>query len=354
MAYMFIFRMISDHLNNLGDAGDRRGLMVRSSTIKTPSVMLLVVVVGLFLSACAETQFLVHTAKRVGQDENVSKGRYKVGNPYQIGGIWYYPHVDYEYDETGIASWYGPNFHGKKTANGEIFDMNELTAAHRTLPLPSLVEVTNLENGRKLRLKVNDRGPFAKGRIIDISRQGAQLLGFRINGTAKVRVKILAAESRQLAAAAQGEGLLTESGSPITVEKLPVTDVASETLAPPPGAQVAEAPTEIVSDVIAEPLESSTVSSLSPTPEPQVSQVPVVDTGIYVQAGAFSQFNNANRARAVLSPIGDVNISSVLVNGIDLFRVRIGPVANVAEADMLLEQMIGVGYSDARIIVDNM
>ncbi len=315
----------------------------------------LLIVAGMFLSACAETQFLIHTAKRVNQQQTEkSEGRYKVGDPYQIGNIWYYPHVDYEYDETGIASWYGPNFDGKPTANGEVFDMNELTAAHRTLPLPSLVEVTNLENGRKIHLRVNDRGPFAKGRIIDISRQGSQLLGFRINGTAKVRVRILAAESRQLAAKAKGGTLLAESGSPITVDKLPKANVASESLAPPPGADVAEAPVQIASTVTMESLESPAKPVVTVAPGAVIMQVPVVNTGIYVQAGAFAQFDNANRARAILSPVGDVKVSQVLINGVDLFRVRLGPVANVAQADMLLEQMIGVGYPDARIIVDNM
>ena len=132
----------------------------------------------LFLASCAETQFLISTAKRVGRSgDDASQSSYKIGNPYQIGGIWYYPAEDYEYDETGIASWYGAAFHGKTTANGGVYDMNALTAAHRTLPMPSYVRVTNLENGRSLVLEVNDRGPFAKGRIIDISRRGAQLLG---------------------------------------------------------------------------------------------------------------------------------------------------------------------------------
>ncbi len=126
---------------------------------------------------------------------------YKVGKPYQIKGVWYYPQVDYDYVEEGIASWYGPGFHGKATANGEIYDMNDLTAAHRTLPMPSIVRVTNLENGRSLKLKVNDRGPFARERIIDVSRRASQLLGFHMQGTTPVRVEIVEDESRQLAAA---------------------------------------------------------------------------------------------------------------------------------------------------------
>ncbi|HZB93752.1 MAG TPA: septal ring lytic transglycosylase RlpA family protein, partial [Stellaceae bacterium] len=104
-------------------------------------------------------------------------GTYKVGQPYEVSGVWYYPAVDWNYDETGIASWYGKEFHGRSTANGEIFDLNALTAAHPTLPMPSIVQVTNLENGRSIELRVNDRGPYVNGRIIDVSRRAAQLLG---------------------------------------------------------------------------------------------------------------------------------------------------------------------------------
>ena len=99
---------------------------------------------ALALPACAETQFLLHTAKKLGEGQ--PGGVYKVGEPYQVNGVWYYPVEDYNYDETGIASWYGADFHGKATANGEAYDMNEVTAAHRTLPMPSLARVTNLEN----------------------------------------------------------------------------------------------------------------------------------------------------------------------------------------------------------------
>lgn len=89
-------------------------------------------------------------------------GVYKVGNPYKILGRWYYPKEDYSYSEVGIASWYGPDFHAKRTANGEKYNMHSLTAAHRTLPLPSIVKITNLENGRSLVVRVNDRGPYAR------------------------------------------------------------------------------------------------------------------------------------------------------------------------------------------------
>ena len=118
-----------------------------------------------------------------------SGGEYKVGKPYQIEGKTFYPKESFDYLESGVASWYGPNFHGKKTANGEIFNMNLLTAAHKTLQLPSLVKVTNLENNRSLILRVNDRGPFVKNRIIDVSKKAASILGFQKNGTANVIVE---------------------------------------------------------------------------------------------------------------------------------------------------------------------
>src|SRR5260370_38409401 len=135
--------------------------------------------------------------QRSGATAGQEHGLYKVGKPYQVDGIWYYPKDDWAYDETGIGSWYGEQFHGHNTANGEIFDLNSLTAAHHTLPMPSIVQVPNVENGRSLELRVNDRGPFAAGRIIDVSRQAAPLLGFERNGTAKVRVQLRHAATLQ-------------------------------------------------------------------------------------------------------------------------------------------------------------
>ena len=118
-----------------------------------------------------------------------SGGEYKVGKPYQIEGKIYYPKESFDYLESGVASWYGPNFDGKRTANGEIFNMNLLTAAHKTLQLPSLVKVTNTENNKSLILRVNDRGPFVKNRIIDVSKKAASILGFQKHGTANVVVE---------------------------------------------------------------------------------------------------------------------------------------------------------------------
>lgn len=118
-------------------------------------------------------------------------GYRKLGKPYTVKGIRYVPRHEPNYAETGEASWYGDDFHGKKTANGETYDMTALTAAHRTLPLPSYASVKNLENGRKVMVRLNDRGPFKKNRIIDVSHRVAKELGFVNDGTARVEVRYL-------------------------------------------------------------------------------------------------------------------------------------------------------------------
>lgn len=315
------------------------------------AVLALAVIVG-----CAQTELIVHTAKRINKATEAgtkTKGAYKVGQPYQIEGAWYYPAIDYDYKETGIASWYGSKFHGRKTANGEIYDMNDLTAAHRTLPLPSFVRVTNLDNGRTITLRVNDRGPFARGRILDASRRSAQLLGFERQGTARVRVEILAAESRALADRLQGKKTLAANETPIKVDRLPQPDVRIETLPPPQGASSAPKRPEVNGTPIAKPAPQTALGDADSTPTlGEVKYGAATPTAIFVQAGAFSQFHNANIVRARLSGIGPVKVSQILIEGRDLFRVRVGPLSSVEKADQILDQVIGTGYSDARIVVD--
>ena len=177
-------------------------------------------------------------------------GVYKIGEPYQEAGVWYYPQEQPDYDETGIASWYGGDFHGHRTANGEIFDANGLTAAHPTLPMPVNVRVTNLENGKALVLRVNDRGPFRGGRIIDVSARAAQLLGFYGKGTAKVRVTYLARADLP--------------GAP--ADTMTETAVAA---APATAAAVPTAPVQVASldPVVATP-------ATTPSPQPASAEMP--------------------------------------------------------------------------------
>lgn len=321
------------------------------------------------LAACAEAQFAAQTAKAIQQPSANAQGYYKIGNPYEISGVWYYPVADYSYVETGIASWYGPGFHGKQTANGETYDENDLTAAHRTLPMPSLVRVTNLENGRSLVVRVNDRGPFAHGRIIDLSRRSAQLLGIEQRGTAKVKVEILPAESQRLAEAAK-QGLLIATaeaqqpgapvGSPVgpAVRPSPVASVSAETLppsSPSPATGVSRAPVPPPIAVINPATTQASATQAARAPQSndgRVETVPVEPTRIYIQAGAFSDRNNATRLSGALRRIAPSQISETRVDGQTFYRVRLGPVTTVADADALLEQVIGSGYPGARVVVD--
>lgn len=285
-----------------------------------------------------------------------TSGVYKVGKPYQINGVWYYPKEDYSYDETGIASWYGPGFHEKTTANGEIYDQNELTAAHKTLPMPSLVRVTNLDNGRSIVVRVNDRGPYANGRIIDMSRRGAQLLGFDGPGTAKVRVQILAEESRAIAAAArQGTPapMLAELDGPPPKAaprgRIEVTGPAG------PVTTLAAARPAVVGAPIPPP--ATVAGSMSEgrfVPAAVVAQLPVkAHEAIYVQVGAFGSEENVAKARARLSAIGQrASVSRTRAGGMTLHRVRVGPLDSVDHADSLLNQIIQAGLTEAKIVVD--
>ncbi|MFT7577829.1 MAG: rare lipoprotein A [Alphaproteobacteria bacterium] len=159
-------------------------------------------VVAVLLSACSSGSHRVdgdrqkeitYSPRVVSYGQRVPKGggRFKLGRPYQVGGKTYTPRREPNYSRTGIASWYGKDFHGRLTANGEVYDMHALTAAHPTLPLPSMVEVTNTRTGRRVTLRVNDRGPFAHGRIIDLSHRAAQELGLARSGVGEVHVRFL-------------------------------------------------------------------------------------------------------------------------------------------------------------------
>jgi len=306
-------------------------------------------------AACAETQLAIHSAKEIEgpppSEVPQRQGVYKVGKPYQVAQVWYYPRADYRYDETGIASWYGPGFHGRETANGELYDQEAMTAAHRTLPMPSLVRVTNLENGRSVKVRINDRGPFAHGRIIDLSRRAAELLDFVNAGTAKVRVQILDVESRQLAVAAGAGEEVTGTAPPA----VPVEAVAVQEL-PPVGTAAPAPPAQTAAGGAVQTAQADTgrvqAASVPVLPEPEVTQVPVHPTSIYVQAGAFTQVANAVRLRARLVSLGNVQISKALVGQDDFYRVRLGPIATVEQADRTLERLLNNGYKDAQVVVD--
>lgn len=239
------------------------------------------------------------------------------GNPpfYEVFGERYYVLQSSEgYRERGIASWYGPDFHGKPTSGGEIYDMHALTAAHKTLPIPTWVEVTNLANKRSVIVKVNDRGPFVDDRLIDLSFRAAQELDMIRTGTALVQVRALGApaalpaEPRPLQAAAREEA---RGGFSL------ISEARAGTLGP---------------DDLA----------------------PVSRQGIYVQVGAFSEHDNAVRLVARLRQQGFRD--SFVVSSSDarpIHRVRIGPLNDAAEFDRMRRTLRSKGFGESRLVMEN-
>lgn len=223
----------------------------------------------------------------------------KIGKPYRIDGVWYYPMPSAAgYSERGTASWYGPNFHGKPTANGERYDMYAMTAAHTRLPMPTRVRVTNLSNGRQVVVRVNDRGPFVKNRLIDMSYAAAKQLDMVGKGTAPVLVEALATGS-----------------SVLEPKKAPVTP-------PPPEVQAVK------------------------------KKKPDGKAGLYVQMGAFTESHRAQAMKAELAGQGRVMIQEATVGGKRYFRVRVGPSPTVDKAIEAMNALEQAGFGKGRIVMD--
>ena len=233
-------------------------------------------------------------------------------NPYAVYGVTYTPLADTSgYRERGIASWYGKKFHGRRTSSGEAYDMYAMTAAHKTLPLPSYVRVRNLENGRSVIVRVNDRGPFLHNRVIDLSYAGAAKLGILGTGTGLVEVEAVSPDE--------------------------------------PDTQVAKVETyglQVISPAAAEELPQSQATAVAPK--------------LYLQVGAFSQRDNATSLRDRLEREALRPIFIQPATGPDpskpdappIYRVRIGPLSNVEEGDRLMERVTQLGVSGAQIVVE--
>lgn len=233
-------------------------------------------------------------------------GRYKLGAPYQAGGVWYVPAEQPGYDAVGVAAWYGGGYHGRATADGERFDAAALTAAHPTLPLPSMVEVTNFGNGRSIQVRVNDRGAFRPGRVVDLSRGAAEQLGFVAQGTAKVRVRYL-------------------GPAPLDPAAAPTTAMALEL--PPP-----RPPRRERGALLAPP------AALSG------------EGGYAVQVGAFAERDRADRTAARLATAGPATVRALDQPGGRLFRVIVGPWPDAAAATQARARTVALGFTDARVV----
>jgi peptidoglycan lytic transglycosylase len=287
----------------------------------------LLVAFGLVLSGCSSKSgdpFAGTGSPRYPGNGPLPKGggHYLVGEPYQVAGRWFRPVEERDYDKVGMASWYGPQFHRRQTSNGEWFDMNYLSAAHATLPLPSYVKVTNLENGRELVVRVNDRGPFVGTRIIDLSKRAAEVLDVQQRGTAKVRVQYL------------GPAPLNDKGTDLAAmnrqldQGAPVRQIARKSEeAPPPQMALAEE--------IDQPSENA--SAVAPE--------------YFVQVGAFADPDNAEHTRDELSDVGPIEVQSLSGSAGTLYRVRVGPLNSESEARDALSRVVDAGHADARLVM---
>jgi len=264
-----------------------------------------------------------------GQPVPKGGGFYKIGKPYQVAGKWYYPKEDPNYANTGTASWYGLDFHGRRTANGEIYDMDALSAAHPTLPLPTYAKVKNLENGREVVVRVNDRGPFARGREIDVSKRAADLLAFSQKGTAKVRVTYLGR-----APLSGDDGWATNvqfaENKPKPVDTRPVrlASAAPDPLLAPPPVRTAAVPSR-----------------------PAASYASAGAATAIIQAGSFRDADNADRLRYELASLGPVEVTPVDVGGVTYYQVRVGPIPAGENARNALNQVWAAGASGARLVM---
>ena len=267
--------------------------------------------------------------------------RSRNGNPpfYDVMGKRYFVlSSGVGYVERGVASWYGPGFHKVRTSTGEPYDMYAMTAAHKTLPLPAYVRVTNLQNGRSIVVRVNDRGPFVGNRIIDLSYTAASKLDMLRNGTAMVEVRTLEPVSADTPLVAQVTAPTASPNAAPTAAPLTATPLTAAAEAPPPSpASTASPRAEAVSDAAAG----------------VVSTVPV-PRALFIQAGAFSDPKNAERLMEKLrgGGYGKVFVRDNEIAGRKMYRVRIGPVPSVAEFDRIAAALERVGVGDAHLALD--
>jgi peptidoglycan lytic transglycosylase len=287
-------------------------------------------------------------------------GFYKVGGPYTVDGTTYVPQEEFRHSETGTASWYGPGFHGKYTANGEVYDQGDHTAAHRTLQMPCVLRVTNLDTGQSTIVRVNDRGPYARSRILDVSRAAAEELGMIGHGTAHIRIDQMEAESlamKQIALNGGGPDEQRAALNQYLAGRPPAPPAAAP--APPPPAPTPP-PTPPVTVYPSPPPSYPN----QPPPPPQQQGAPTIASianaapyaqsagGFYVQTGAFSSMGNAEKQRGLITTYGSTEISPASSAGREVYRVRLGPYSTQEAAGIIADRLRRSGYGDARVVAD--
>jgi rare lipoprotein A len=281
----------------------------------------LVVLGGLLLAGCGTTP-----PDPVGP----GAGHYKLGNPYQIAGRWYYPSYDPSYAAVGIASWYGYPFHGRATANGELFDRDRPSAAHPTLPLPSIVRVTNLANQRQLELRVNDRGPFVGDRIIDLSQAAARELGFEEHGITEVRVEFVGL----------ADGLGTPP-QPIAAPSVRLAAQAVPAVAPQPSDPPAVRTAGLHLPAPADGLSAGQQTAAAAMDKRCLG---------FIQVGAFAEPERAVRLAKELVAAMALPVSADLPSVDRYARVRLGPIGEPGDIEAALRWLHQIGYANAFLV----
>lgn len=317
-----------------------------------------------------------------GSTEKAPYQGVKLGKPYVVSGRIYKPSYNPNYDEIGIASWYGPGFHGERTASGERYNQNDLTAAHKTLPLPSIVRVTNLNNGRSAIIRINDRGPFVGNRIIDLSRAAASKLGVIKTGTAKVRVQFLDQETREYVsnlpngpASLRKLDMLAESGKSgtynhNTIEVSEITTPAQDDEPLPfvaPSYAQPQATAYKAEARVSEPVEIQPAAYVTNEPLPWNEKKAAAveekagnmvlhkheNTGghdYFVQAGTFGIKGNADRMLEAMKELASATIVETPVKNKKFYRVLAGPYHTRSDAESVRSKLDTVGISGAKII----
>jgi rare lipoprotein A len=315
------------------------------------------------ITACSSDSDKIVTGNSGYYDSKTPKiEKQKVGRPYQVSGRWYTPTINHDYDETGLASWYGPGFDGRPTANGEEFDEDKISAAHKTLPLPSYVQVTNLDNGKQLYVRVNDRGPFVDDRIIDLSKHAAELLGSRSTGIARVRVRLAKPpynvtllspdgktivgrkqkSSNQNTMLAQNEAIITNTiiAQNHTSHNLPLYQGIPNNPNP--------------SYVQNEPLQPLQHTATQPTPPALNTPLNANLNDRYaVKIGVFSDANNVSTLQKNIASLGTVQVKPIYRNGQMLSEVALSGYKTQQEALNTVDALSQLGINDAIIINKN-
>jgi rare lipoprotein A len=348
----------------------------------------------LTLTACAEGQLGAQLSKRLYGSTEGSKPHYKIGEPYTINGVTYYPEENFDYSANGTASWYGKAFHGRTTANGEVFDREQLTAAHPTLQLPSIARITNLENNRSVVVRINDRGPYRKNRLIDLSEHTADVLGFREKGEAYVNVTVLSEPSMELKNALLNNGkqdpnaidapsqrvdnVRTSDIKAATLDKNldkgiatdspPPLNIASSNSRPPLLAPLPP-PSSLIPLNAASPKSKDVVTASkaanpagkSPSLASAKSASPTLDTkGAtataaigqktgFVQVGSFKNASVAARVSDSVKPAAPVNAKVQVRTVAGSSKVQVGPLKPTQLAE-LLTKVKALGFKQATVV----